>query len=324
MDDVAARAGVSRAAVSLAMRRSPKISAKRTEEILRVARDLGYRPNLIASRLAKGDVATFGVLLADLHNPIMADFLDGFAPSAMDGGYEMYLASGFNTAEGERKAVESFLAHRLKGVVLVGTRLDGDEIRSLATSIPTVVVGRGIEGVDCVLVDDESGARLVAEHFLNLGCRRLAHIDGGEGAGADIRKAAFLEICRRRPEVSVRIASGDYSQASGYRGARVLFTEGERPAALFAANDLMALGALGAARELGLVAGADFSLCGFDDLAASAFAYVSLTSVSYSREKIGGIARRLLKLRREDPERPTDLVKLQPHLVIRGTSRLID
>lgn len=320
MDEIAARAGVSRGAVSLALRRSPKISAKTTERILKVARELGYRPNLNASRLARSDYSTIGLLASDLHNPIMADLLDGFALSDPDVDYETYLASGFNSPDRERAAIESFLSHRVKGVVLMGSLLDKKEIQDLSRAAATVVVGRRIEGIDCVLVNDRTGGQLAADHLVGLGHRQIAHIDGGKGAGATVRKNAFRERVRKQAGVGIALLAGDYTQKSGYRGARDLLSLKDRPTGIFAANDLMALGVLGAARELGLVAGRDVSLVGFDDISLAAYDYVSLTTISYSRNDMGRIARELLLRRCADPTLPAEIVELQPSLIIRKSS----
>ncbi len=305
MDDIAARVGVSRAAVSLALRRSPKISAARAEEILRVARELGYFPNVNASRLARGGQTSFGVLLADLHNPIMAEILDGFAPAGADEEPDIYLASGFNDAARERASVQSFLAHRVAGIVLVGSKLEAPQIREIAEAVPTVAVGRNVPGVDCVLSDSHLGGRLVADHFLKLGHRSAAHLDGGGGAGAEERKQAFLRRFRSVKGATAITLPGQYTQASGFEAAKTLFASDSGATAVFAANDLMALGALEAAREMGKIAGADFALCGYDDIEMAAYGFISLTSVSYSRNEGGRVARELLQARCADPRRPT-------------------
>lgn len=320
MDEIAARAGVSRGAVSLALRRSPKISAKTTEHIFNVARELGYRPNLNASRLAQKDFSTFGLLVSDLHNPIMADILDGFVLTDQTGGYETYLASGFNSPDRERTVIESFLSHRVKGIVLMGSLLPESEIRDLARFVPVVAVGRRIAGLDCVLVDDAVGGRLASEHLCALGHRSLAHIDGGSGAGARLRRTAFLDCAGAIPKASVTVIEGNYTQECGYKGALSLFSASGPPTAIFAANDLTALGVLGAARERGLDAGKDYALVGFDDIALAAYDYVSLTTVSYSRTDMGRIAREMMQRRCQTPEAPFETVELQPLLVVRNTS----
>ena len=320
LDDIAARAGVSRATVSMALRGSPKISVKRTDEIHRIARQMGYSPNVNASRLAGTTSSAFGVLLADLHNPIMSDIVDGFAPANEDEPPEMYLASGFNDVERERTSLDTFLAHRVAGIVLIGSRLAVAQIQHLAKTVPTVVVGRNIPGVDSVLVDDKSGGDLAAEHLLKLGHRRLAHLDGGTGAGAQLRKEAFLQRVASVKPAAVRVLLGNYTQSSGYAGAKELFASRDRPTAIFAANDSMALGVLGAARECHLMAGVDFALCGFDDIDIACYGYISLTTISYSRQEMGHVARRLLRDRIGDVNLPARTVELQPSLIVRGTS----
>lgn len=318
MDEIAARSGVSRGAVSLALRGSTKISAKTTEHILSVARDLGYRPNLNASRLARGDYTSFGLLVSDLHNPIMADILDGFA--LQEDGAETYLASGFNAAARERAAVEGFLAQRVKGIVLMGSLLPEAEIMALAKLLPVVAVGRRISGIDCVLVDDEAGGRLAADHLLSLGHRQLAHIDGGAGAGALRRKEAFL-VTAEAAGASVAVVPGNYTEEGGHAAAMNLFAK-SRPQAIFAANDLTALGVLGAAREHGLTVGRDFALMGFDDIRLAGYDYVSLTSIRYSRTDMGTSARALLARRCADPEASHEIVELPPELVQRASTNM--
>jgi len=106
MDDVAARAGVSRAAVSFALRNSPKVSASQRAHIAQVAAELGYRPNVNASRLASSSTGTIGVVFSDLHNLLYADALDGFAGALADSAEQMLLASGFHDPTRERAAVE--------------------------------------------------------------------------------------------------------------------------------------------------------------------------------------------------------------------------
>ncbi|PDS63054.1 LacI family transcriptional regulator [Rhizobium anhuiense] len=319
MDDIAARAGVSRGAVSLALRRSPKISAKTTEHIFKVAHEMGYRPNLNASRLAARDFSTFGLLVSDLHNPIMADILDGFVMTDGDEVPDTYLGSGFNSPFKERALIESFLSHRVKGVVLLGSLLPDAEIQTLARQIPTVAVGRKIDGVDCVLVDDLVGGRLAAEHIKTHGHLRIAHIDGGDGAGAGPRKQAFITALEEG--VDLTVLRGDYTEEGGYRCACILFAKPTPPTAIFAANDLSALGVLGAAREFGLVAGKDFDLVGFDDIKLASYDYISLTTVSYSRADMGKLARDLVQRRCSDADAPAKTIELPPRLIVRNTSR---
>ena len=199
MDDVAARAGVSRAAVSMALRNSPKVSAARREQILQVAAELGYRPNINASRLARTRTGTIGVVFSDLHNALYAEMLDGLDAALRGEPEQLLLASGFHDPDRERAAVEAFLAHRVDGLALLGSQLSASEIQQLASEVPTVIAGRRVEGVDWVTVDDAISAALATEHLIALGHRRIAHIDGGHGAGAALRREQFLRDDARAP-----------------------------------------------------------------------------------------------------------------------------
>ncbi len=319
MDEIAAKAGVSRGAVSLALRHSPKISAKTTEHVIRVAAEMGYRPNLNASRLARSDFSTYGLLVSDLHNPIMADILDGFVMSDGEDGLDTYLASGFNAPDGERAVIESFLSHRVKGIALLGSLLPDLEIQALSRQVPTVAVGRSVPGVDSVLVSDAIGGRLAAQHILRRPQSLIAHIDGGNGAGSHPRREAFLQLLDSNGLERV-VLSGNYTQEAGYRRGRELFGRSERPTAVFAANDLTALGILGAAREFGFQAGTDFDLVGFDDIKMAGYDYVSLTTISYSRSEMGRIAAELMQRRCQLPGSDPSISEILPQLVVRKTS----
>jgi DNA-binding LacI/PurR family transcriptional regulator len=320
MDEIAARAGVSRGAVSLALRRSPKISAKTTEHVLKVAEEMGYRPNVNASRLARADFSTYGLLVSDLHNPIMADILDGFVMAENGEISDTYLASGFNSPARERAMIESFLSHRVKAIALLGSLLEDSEIQALARQVPTVAVGRNIEGVDSVLVNDTLGGRLAAAHILRRGQARIAHIDGGDGAGSKPRKQAFLDFVSTHSPVEVSVLRGNYTEAAGYQCARTLFSEPQPPTAIFAANDLTALGVLGAAKEFGFEAGEHFDLVGFDDIGLAAYDYVSLTTISYSRAEMGRVTSELIQRRCATGDAPRQAVELMPELIVRKTS----
>src|SRR5439155_17593191 len=196
LEDVAARAGVSRALVSLALRNSPKVAEGSRQRVLAAAAELGYRPNLHARRLASTRSDTFGILLSDLHNPLFAEILDGLDTSTRGGPEQLLLASGFRDPERERAAVDSFLAHRVDGIVLIGCQLPAAEIQGLARSTPTIAAGRHVRGVDSVFIDDALGTRLATEHLISIGHQRIAHVDGGKGAGSATRRRSYADTMR--------------------------------------------------------------------------------------------------------------------------------
>lgn len=321
MDDVAARAGVSRASVSLALRHSPKISASRRAEIQRVAAELGYRPNANASRLARTSTGTIGVVLSDLHNSLFAEMVDGLAAAFEADSEQLLIASGFHHKDRERAAVESFLSLRIDGLALMGSQLPAEEIQQVAKEIPTVIAGRGVEGVDSVSVDDVVGAALATEHLIALGHQRIAHIDGGEGAGAGLRREAFLEtMARHRLADHASVLGGDYTEKGGRTVALSLLAGRRPPTAIFAANDLSALGALSAARSLGVPVPTNLSIIGFDNTKLSQSYFVSLSTIDYPRFEMGQRALEQLRARIFEQDKEPVRITLKPDLIERDTT----
>ena len=289
MDDVAARAGVSRAAVSMALRNSPEGLPARRAQILQVAAELGYRPNINASRLARTRTGTIGVVFSDLHNALYAEMLDGLAAALQDAPEQLLLASGFHDPDRERAAIEAFLSHRVDGLALLGSQLPAADIQQLALETPTVIAGRRVEGIDSVTVDDAAGAALATEHLIALGHRRIAHIDGGNGAGAALRREQFLTTMREhRLTRQATVINGDYTEAHRpRRRARTAVRHDARPSAVFAANDASALGVLAAARSLGIAVPDSLSVVGFDNTTIAQSEFVGLSTVDYPRQEMG-------------------------------------
>ena len=127
MEDVAERAKVSRALVSLVMNDSPQVSDEKRRSVLEAARELGYRPNLIARILAQQRTHTIGVLVDDLRNPFFGEVVDGIEAEAADHGFRVLILNGHRDAQREAEAVETFLQLRVEGMALVGARLDDSD-----------------------------------------------------------------------------------------------------------------------------------------------------------------------------------------------------
>ncbi len=321
LDHIARHVGVSRTLVSLALRNSPRVAASSRQAIQKAADELGYRPNLLARHLASPSTQTVGVILTELHNPIFADVYHEISNTAATLGYRTLLAEGSVDARREEESVESLIDFRVDALVLLGTSLPPAATRALAARIPVVVVGRRPTGVDAVFIDDRGGARLAVEHLLGLGHGRIAHIDGGHGPGASLRRATYVELMRSHQLASqVRTARGDYTEPGGEVAAEKLLRGRSRPTAIFAANDLTAIGAMAVARRLGIAVPDELSIVGFDDTWVASCGVVSLTTIEQPRQAMGAAAIELLVRRLKEPDAPTRHRVIESRLVERETS----
>ncbi|MEV7081754.1 LacI family DNA-binding transcriptional regulator [Streptomyces sp. NPDC093516] len=321
--DVAERAGVSKSLVSLALRGSAQVRPEKRDAVLRAARELGYRPNAAARSLSERRTRTVGVLLNDLRNPWFVDLLDGLNSLLHAHGLRMLLADArLNRRTGQDPA-DPLLDLRVDGLVVVGTLPDPAALGAVAERMPVVLAGAREPvppGVDQVAGDDERGARLVTEHLIGLGHRRIAHL-AGFGAVGELRRRSFEATMRAHGLADGAVVeAGDMTEEGGYRATVRLLGRPDRPTAVFAVNDITCVGALSAAGELGLRVPRDLSLAGYDDTSLSRLRHLWLTTVDNAGHDVGRRAARFLLDRLERPGGEGRLHLAAPALQVRGTT----
>ncbi|WP_285780207.1 LacI family DNA-binding transcriptional regulator [Microtetraspora sp. NBRC 13810] len=321
---MAERAGVSKSLVSLVLRGSPHVSEHRRQAVLQAARELGYRPNAVARSLVEGRTHLVGALVANLHNPFYAEFLDGLQESLHGEGLRLLIGNSQWEPALEDEAVEAFLELRVDGLVLLGIAPVGGTLIEATSYTPTVVVGEPdteLRGVDLVVDDDRLGARLAVDHLVQFGHRRIAHIEGARSSSARFRCEGYLVAMRRHALAPyIMVEHGDFSEEGGRRAAHALLTRDPRPTAIFAANDMVALGVLAAASELGLRVPEDLSVAGYDNTHLSAVHHISLTTVDQPRRAMGRSAAALLSDRIGDPGKAARTRQVTPRLVARRST----
>ena len=320
--DVAERAGVSKSLVSLVMRGAPNVSEERRHRVLSAAAELGYRPNAVARSLVQRRTNLLGVLLSDLHNPFFAEVIDGIQAEAAAYGYRAILGTGDRVELSEARALETMLELRAEGLILASPVLPMRTIVAASRELPTVLVARRSRErtVDSVANDDVAGAALAVAHLASLGHERIAHIDGGEGAGSPERRRGYERAMRKHGlEAHVRVVGGNYTEDGGRRGVTELLGKNP-PTAIFAANDLSAIGTLSALAERGIAVPDDISVVGYDNTALAGVRHINLTTVDQPRPEMGRAAVTLLLERLEGGRETGRNVLMPPSLVVRGST----
>ena len=298
MQDVAERAGVSRALVSLVMRGTSKVSAERREAVLRASAELSYRPNAAARTLARARTDVIGVMIDDLHNPFFVDVVDGIHEAADRHGMQIVLSSARRRQDGAHLAIEEMIEMRVEGVILIGSRARHSFVRATSALMPMVSVGVPIDDVDSIVVDDEIGATIAVDYLVGLGHRHIVHIDGGDGGGAAPRRVGFFSAMSRHLLVP-RVVAGDFTERGGVEAIETMLAGGEPPQAILAANDLTAIGALGRLSAAGLRVPNDVSVVGYDNTSLASMAHLALTTIDQPRVEMGQRAVERIVERRE-------------------------
>jgi len=319
MDDVAEAAGVSRALVSLVMRNAPNVSDRRRKAVLDAADRLGYRPNAAARSLAERRSNTLGVVVNDLHNTFFADLVDGVHEVAQANGFRLLLNTAWRTDIDERQAVEAFLEYRVDGILVLGPTADGDTLRDASKNTPVVTIGSSFPGVDAVVNDDLRGGELAAEHLVNLGHRDIVHLDGGNGAGADHRREGFCGVMESMG-LEVRVVPGEFTERSGLEAAIDLVEAGMVPTAVFAANDLAAVGMIDALTVAGHPVPESVSVIGYDNTHLAQLRHIGLTTIHQPRVEMGRLAAEIVLERLESGRRQSVCHVVTPELVVRNTT----
>ena len=319
MEDVAARAGVSRALVSIVFRGVAGASDATRERVLAAARELDYRPDTRASRLGRSRTRMVGVTFS-VGATFHGDLIQSLYTHADAAGYEVVL-SGVTPERTEAAAIETLLAERCEAIVVLGSTLSAGHLLRLASQLPVVSVLRGVTGdVDVVRTDDAEGLRLAVDHLVALGHQRIALLDGGQAPGGAERRRGYRAGLRRAGGHPELVLTGGLTELDGASAATEFLALGRgRPTAVAAFNDRCALGFIDVVRQAGLRVPHDVSVVGFDDITQAAYPHVSLTTVCQDAEQLGAAAVRTVDARLSGAA-PGRATVIEPELVVRTST----
>ena len=293
MRDVARQAGVSVATVSRVLNASGPVGESTRRRILKTAGDLRYVPNGTARSLTTSTTETIGVLLPNLYGEFYSEVIRGIEGAVRARRYHTLLSSVHDGPDELVSALRT-LVGRVDGLVVMSPDIEADVLRAnLPADLPVVLLGSALTGHAAVTIDNEEGAAAMVRHLAGLGHRRIALI-----GGAVVNTDAQARLTGYRRAVAegdldadpALVVGGDFTEQSGHAAAAVLLALADRPTAVFAANDSMAIGALRAIREAGLDVPRDLALAGFDDIPVAQYVTPALTSVHVPIHEMGARA----------------------------------
>jgi DNA-binding LacI/PurR family transcriptional regulator len=326
--DIAKAAGVTATTVSYVLSGKGAISPATRARVLKCAQELGYRPNLVARSLTKQETRTIGLVMPHFLNPFYAGIAEVVERRAYASGFRTMIT---NTYEDERlgqELLEDLAARRVDGIIALPGGLSFQSIQSMVASGLPVVCCLWEEEMQAVSpsvgLDFALGGRLVAEHLLALGHRRIGMVvDGTPDGRVDhhLRFSGCKEVLAHAgyPLDPALLRWGNSSLESGEAAARELLALPAPPTAIFATNDLMAMGVITAAWDLGIHVPRDLSVIGFDDIVIAAYTAPPLTTVMIDREALINNAMDVL-LRMIEGRRVTIPPLLVPRLVTRKST----
>ncbi len=321
--DVARLAGVSQSTVSRSFSFESRVSQKTREKVLAAAKQLGYKPDAIARSLSTQQSNIIGIVMADITSPFYPYVLAKFSSQLQDQGRQVLL---FNAAPDQEvdDILPLVLQYRVDALIITSATISSAVADECAQSgSPVILFNRYVLGANAsaVCCDNVEGGRMVANFLLDTGHKKLAYISGKQDTSTNIdRKKGFADRLRERGYINWWLEQGEYTYESGYEAAKRLLQQDDPPDAIFCANDIMALGAMDAARfEVEIRVPEELSIVGFDDIPPAAWPPYSLTTIRQPVNQMIEATFELLFERLENPELGPAF-KLIPGLLIQRNS----
>lgn len=336
MRELATRLGVDRATVSRALSRDKAhlVAPATRERVREQAGLLGYRPDLMAATLRRGRSHTVGILVSDLMNEVMVQVVRGIvaglnAGTPQDAPVTPLIGETGEDPETVRRLLHTFLSRRVDAIVsLTSTEADAPALMAAAAEVPVVLAVRSIASVHLpsAICDDEAGGALVANHLRAQGHERVCQVQGPATAATfRSRASGFSRVCAATGLTEV--PAGVVAPAAVSRMARAaleaILAAPERPTAVFAHNDALAVGLIEAMRPHGLAYPADMGVVGFNDTELARVLAQPLTTVAYPVAEVSRHAARLVATLVADRDAAWESIAFAPALIDRGSAQRV-
>ncbi|MCF8009302.1 MAG: LacI family transcriptional regulator [Halanaerobiales bacterium] len=333
--DIANKLDISVTSVSKALNDRDDISEKLKEKVKRVAKDLDYSPNTIAQRLVNKKSNTIGVFVLSRQpeKKIKEEenfgfkFLTGILEESNKRGYDILLFSTNSDLIEDKSYIKLCKERKVEGVVFTGLRLDDPHLEEISKSeIPIAIIDTYIEGenVGCITTDNKFGVNQALDYLWSLGHRKIAMVNGHKEAQISMTRLKYYKKYLNRKNCYNKnlVFEGDFTMESGYSCAQKIIDleRGNRPTAIFAASDLMAIGIIKAFKDKGIKVPEDVSIVGFDNIFTGEYIRPSLTTISQNAIEMG---EKTIEWITDDSIRSNKKIYLEPSLIIRESCKNI-
>lgn len=332
--DIARHLNISPTTVSRALKDDSRITPAVREKVNGVAKKVGYRPNLLARGLVSSRTHTIGYIVDNLSWSYFSELAECVQAAAEEYDYHSYVYSSLKNSGNERKGIESFFSRRVEGLLI--SAMEAEEnmpvYRDLAARNFPVVFLNDIAGLeaDAVVTDNFAGAMKAMEHLYFLGHRKIMFIGPQEDTSFKTQRLAAYRQCLQQKELKDDLVwCEENDPLCGYRAVKTASFSNIRPSAIFAHNDIVALGVYRALHEIGSKIPDDISIVGYDDLDTCRFVHPPLTSVGVPLRELARVAvdllmRRIEEARKSAGQTPSTQVRqkivITPKLVVRQST----
>ena len=320
--DVARVANVSVATVSRVLNGLENVTEPVRQVVLKVAKDMRYSPHAAARSLSSRRTNTVGVVLPDLHGEFFSELVRGIDQVARERG-QYLLVSSYHGHPEEQGAALRAMRGRVDGLLVMSPYVDdsGFLTENLSPSLPVVLMNTHLPnaGFASISIDNYGGAVEMVRHLVQLGHRRIAFIAGpGDNFDARERLRGYRDaLAAQLPKAREWVLQGDFGEASGHAAGSAIAASADRPDAIFAANDMMALGCLFAFNQAGIKVPDEIALVGFDDIPLARYVHPPLTTMRVNIAELGG---RALAALLDGGEAAKEASSFIPKLIVRASS----
>lgn len=326
MKDIAKLAKVSTSTVSHVINQSRFVSDEISQRVKDAARELNYSPSVLARSLKINRTKTIGMLVTTSTNPFFGEVVKGVERNCYQQGYSLILCNTEGDNRRMHESINTLLQKRVDGLILMCSSLEGErfEVFEQHKDIPVVVMDWGPMLFTSDKIQDNSlyGGYLATKHLIDSGHKQIGCITGPlTKHQAQMRYEGYTRALKEfnLEGKSDWIVESDFECEGGYKAFKTMLSKGPLPSAIFVCNDMMAMGVINAASEHGICIPKDVSVIGYDDIYMSKFMNPPLTTIHQPKFRLGKAAVEALLRKLEDSSLETQLVQLEPTLVIRAT-----